>query len=165
MANDKSYYRFCAPIVENVNQQFEQLVKSQKAPIVFTNGCFDLIHAGHIRLLNLAGVFGWLVVGLNSDESIRKLKGPARPVQTFEDRALALASIRAVQSVVRFDTARCDRLIGQIRPSIYELVQYFGLQLQPGSGCCRQVCVRRAAGRQIGKYPAENCSRSETVVF
>src|SRR5262245_45690478 len=72
--------------------------------LVFTNGCFDLLHAGHIRYLHEAKALGdTLLVGLNSDNSVRQLKGPGRPLHTAADRAAILDSVSAVDGVVVFD--------------------------------------------------------------
>jgi D-glycero-beta-D-manno-heptose 1-phosphate adenylyltransferase len=87
--------------------------------VVFTNGCFDLLHVGHIRYLASAKSEGdILVVGLNSDRSVRGLKGPGRPVQREEDRAEILAALRVVDYVVTFDEPTPIGLITAIRPAV-----------------------------------------------
>ena len=88
--------------------------------IVFTNGCFDILHAGHVRYLNAAKALGdVLVVGLNSDESVRCLKGEGRPVNQETDRAEVMAGLRAVDQVIIFDEATAEELVRQIKPDIY----------------------------------------------
>jgi D-beta-D-heptose 7-phosphate kinase/D-beta-D-heptose 1-phosphate adenosyltransferase len=88
-----------------------------KQKIVFTNGCFDLLHVGHIRLLEFAKNNGEiLIVGLNSDSSVRRLKGPKRPVLGQEDRATILSAINQVDYIVVFDELTPLRLIKAIRP-------------------------------------------------
>ena len=88
--------------------------------VVFTNGCFDILHAGHVRYLNAAKALGdILVIGLNSDESVRRLKGEGRPVNPAEDRAEVLAGLRAVDHVVVFGEATAEELVRQIKPDIY----------------------------------------------
>ena len=88
--------------------------------LVFTNGCFDLLHAGHVRYLAEARALGdALVVALNSDASVRELKGPSRPVNTEEDRAEILKALRSVDAVCVFHELRVTGLIEQIRPHIY----------------------------------------------
>jgi rfaE bifunctional protein nucleotidyltransferase chain/domain len=88
--------------------------------IVFTNGCFDLLHVGHVDLLARARMLGdCLFVGLNGDESVRLLKGPGRPVVAEQDRAAVLASMRAVDVVVVFPELTAERLVAAIRPDIY----------------------------------------------
>jgi D-beta-D-heptose 7-phosphate kinase/D-beta-D-heptose 1-phosphate adenosyltransferase len=87
--------------------------------VVFTNGCFDLIHAGHIELLSSAANFGdRLIVGLNSDASVQRLKGPTRPIQNQSDRARVVGALRAVDLVVIFDEATPIKLIDAISPDI-----------------------------------------------
>jgi D-beta-D-heptose 7-phosphate kinase / D-beta-D-heptose 1-phosphate adenosyltransferase len=87
--------------------------------VVFTNGCFDLIHAGHIELLSFAAREGdRLIVGLNSDSSVRKLKGPTRPIQTEADRARIVGALRAVDLVVLFDELTPLSLIEAIAPDV-----------------------------------------------
>lgn len=78
-------------------------LRGQGRRIVFTNGCFDILHAGHVMYLEAARELGdVLVVGLNSDDSVRRLKGPARPINGADDRARVLAALRCVDHVVEF---------------------------------------------------------------
>ncbi len=87
--------------------------------VVFTNGCFDLLHAGHVRYLAEAAALGdVLVVGVNSDQSVRKLKGPTRPVIGERDRAALLAALQCVQYVVVFDDDTPHALLEAIRPDV-----------------------------------------------
>ena len=87
--------------------------------IVFTNGCFDILHIGHIRYLKEAASLGnILVVGLNSDESVRKLKGPERPINNQEDRAELLFSLDFVDYVIIFNEDTPDKLIRTIQPDV-----------------------------------------------
>jgi len=87
--------------------------------VVFTNGCFDIIHAGHVRLLEKAGSLGGaLVVGLNSDKSVRRLKGAGRPVNPQKDRALVLAGLSAVDRVAVFGEDTPFELLRELRPDI-----------------------------------------------
>jgi D-beta-D-heptose 7-phosphate kinase / D-beta-D-heptose 1-phosphate adenosyltransferase len=87
--------------------------------VVFTNGCFDLIHAGHIELLSFAAREGdRLIVGLNSDVSVRTLKGPTRPIQTEADRARIVGALRAVDLVVLFDELTPLSLIDAVSPDV-----------------------------------------------
>ncbi|MFZ4593139.1 MAG: phosphoribosylglycinamide formyltransferase [Verrucomicrobiaceae bacterium] len=88
--------------------------------LVFTNGCFDLLHAGHVRYLAEARALGdALVIALNSDASVRELKGPLRPVNTEEDRAEILKALRSVDAVCVFHEPRVTKLIEQIQPHVY----------------------------------------------
>ncbi|MBD5626720.1 MAG: D-glycero-beta-D-manno-heptose 1-phosphate adenylyltransferase [Desulfovibrio sp.] len=87
--------------------------------IVFTNGCFDLLHPGHISLLRQAAALGdRLVVGLNADASVRRLKGPERPIQNETSRALLLAALQAVDAVVLFGEDTPERLIHEVAPDV-----------------------------------------------
>jgi len=88
--------------------------------LVFTNGCFDLLHAGHVRYLEQARALGdALVVALNSDTSVRLLKGPGRPLNNQNDRAEVLAALRAVDAVLVFEDQRATGLIDAIHPHVY----------------------------------------------
>ena len=88
--------------------------------IVFTNGCFDIIHVGHIRYLTAAKSFGdVLIVGLNTDESVRKLKGESRPVNNQDDRAEVLLGLKAVDHVIFFGEQTAENLISELKPDIY----------------------------------------------
>lgn len=94
-------------------------LKRQKKKIVFTNGVFDLLHRGHVEYLAKARSFGdVLVVGLNSDSSVRRLKGPTRPLQPQADRAAILLALRAVDYVVIFGEDTPAKVIGTIRPDV-----------------------------------------------
>jgi D-sedoheptulose 7-phosphate isomerase len=87
--------------------------------IVFTNGCFDIIHAGHIDLLERAKALGTkLIVGINSDRSVRSIKGPDRPVQDEQARRSVLLGLRAVDDVVIFDELTPETLIESLRPDV-----------------------------------------------
>lgn len=87
--------------------------------IVFTNGCFDILHVGHVKYLQVAKSFGdILIVGLNSDESVLRLKGPTRPVNPAEDRAYILAALEAVDFVVPFSEDTPHNLIKMIQPDV-----------------------------------------------
>jgi cytidyltransferase-related domain len=87
--------------------------------IVFTNGCFDIIHAGHVDYLEKAKSLGdFLVVGLNSDESVRRLKGPTRPVNPVEQRKKVLQALKPVDLVIVFEEDTPERLIKEIKPDV-----------------------------------------------
>ncbi len=88
--------------------------------IVLTNGCFDLLHLGHVRYLQHARSLGdLLLVGVNSDASTRRLKGPARPIVPQDSRAEVLAALACVDYVVIFDEDTADALIQQVHPALY----------------------------------------------
>ncbi len=87
--------------------------------VVFTNGCFDLIHPGHVELLRQARALGTkLIVGINSDASVRKIKGNRKPFQPQEDRAAILSGLRSVDEVRIFDELTPERIIKEIKPDV-----------------------------------------------
>jgi D-beta-D-heptose 7-phosphate kinase/D-beta-D-heptose 1-phosphate adenosyltransferase len=93
--------------------------ESARAPVVFTNGVFDLLHPGHIDVLVGARKQGEsLVVGINSDDSVKRLKGPERPIRTIAERCYVLAALEAVDAVVAFEQDTPRDLIGVLRPDI-----------------------------------------------
>ena len=93
--------------------------KKYNKKIVFTNGCFDILHVGHIRYLSEARSLGdILVVGVNSDKSVRNLKGPSRPINSLSDRALLLSELVFVDYVVSFKEQTPLKLIKMIMPDI-----------------------------------------------
>lgn len=88
--------------------------------VVFTNGCFDILHAGHVRYLEAARALGdCLVLGLNTDASVRRLKGEMRPVNAELDRAAVVGALVAVDYVVLFDEPTAETLIEKVRPAVY----------------------------------------------
>ena len=88
--------------------------------IVFTNGCFDILHAGHVRYLAAAKALGdCLVLGLNTDASVRRIKGPERPINSETDRAEVADALKAVDYVVLFDEPTAEQVIGKVRPDVY----------------------------------------------
>jgi len=94
-------------------------LKKSGKKAVFTNGCFDLLHAGHVYSLEKARSLGdFLFLGLNSDASVRRLKGPSRPINRAGDRALVLAALAAVDAVVLFGEDTPLKLIKALRPDI-----------------------------------------------
>lgn len=104
-----------------VNQSFfEQNDKAlHQKKIVFTNGCFDILHVGHITYLAQARQHGdLLVVGLNTDASVKRLKGPSRPVNQQNDRAIVLAALESVDYVVLFEEDTPQALIEKVRPDV-----------------------------------------------
>ncbi len=87
--------------------------------VVFTNGCFDILHKGHVDYLNAARNFGEvLIVGLNSDDSVRRLKGEDRPVNPLEARLQVLASLQAVSAVIPFEEDTPIQVIGSLKPDV-----------------------------------------------
>ena len=110
-------------------------IKSEEKKIVFTNGCFDLLHVGHIRYLSQAKDLGdILIIGLNSDKSVKKLKGNNRPINSFEDRAKLLAALKSVDLVIMFEEQTPENLIKEIIPDVlvkggdYDIKEIVGYQ-------------------------------------
>ncbi len=88
--------------------------------VVLANGCFDLLHVGHVRYLEDARALGdLLIVGVNGDDAVRRLKGPGRPLMPAVERAEMLAALRVVDHVVVFDDDTADRLVALLRPAVH----------------------------------------------
>jgi len=102
--------------------QIKNLIKTLKKKgqkIVFTNGCFDLLHVGHVRYLQEARSLGdCLIIGLNSDRSVRQIKNPQRPLISEDQRAEVLAALECIDYIVLFDEAEPLKLIEEIRPAV-----------------------------------------------
>ncbi len=97
----------------------ENALKLHQQKIVFTNGCFDVLHFGHVHYLLEARKLGdILVVGLNSDDSVRRLKGPARPINGEKERAFVLAALGCVDYVVLFEEDTPENLIKAVHPDV-----------------------------------------------
>ncbi len=95
-------------------------LQSEGAVVVFTNGCFDLLHLGHVRYLQAARALGdVLVVGVNSDASARQLKGPGRPLVPQQDRAEVLAALECVDYITIFEEPTAVALVEALRPDVY----------------------------------------------
>lgn len=117
--------------------------------LVLTNGAFDLLHPGHLHFLQNAGKLGELVVALNSDRSVRALKGPARPILGERERAYALAQFEAVKAVVIFRSKRLTREIRALKPDVYVKAGDYTLEtLDPG-----ERAELEAAGARIRFLP------------
>lgn len=99
--------------------KFVERERQKKKKIVFTNGCFDLLHVGHIRYLQEAKNQGdFLVVALNTDASVQKLKGPTRPIQNENDRAEILAALACVDATFLFSEETPEKVIHAIHPDV-----------------------------------------------
>jgi rfaE bifunctional protein nucleotidyltransferase chain/domain len=100
--------------------ELANLARARGEQIILTNGCFDVLHVGHVRYLEGAKALGgFLVVGINSDEQVRMLKGDGRPVQTENERAEIIAAIRGVDAVTIFPEPKVEALIRALRPDIH----------------------------------------------
>ena len=100
--------------------EFCQVLRDGGQKGVFTNGCFEILRAGHVRYLNKARSFGdCLVLGLNTDSSVSRIKGPSRPINSQLDRAEVVGALKSVDYVVFFDEPTAEALIRQVRPDVY----------------------------------------------
>jgi D-beta-D-heptose 7-phosphate kinase/D-beta-D-heptose 1-phosphate adenosyltransferase len=130
--------------------------RDQQRRVVFTNGCFDVLHRGHVRYLEQARALGdLLIVAVNSDESVRRLKGPDRPVNPVEDRVAVLAALGCVDHVVVFEEDSPGALIEAVRPDIYVKGGDYPPELVPEASL-----VRRLGGRVeiLGYVPDRSTS-------
>ncbi len=93
-------------------------IRGQHQKIIFTNGCFDILHVGHVELLNYCATLGYVIVGLNSDLSVSRIKGKGRPINTAQDRKRVLQCLRSVGEVVIFDEDTPIELIRHLKPDI-----------------------------------------------
>lgn len=127
--------------------------------IVFTNGCFDLLHVGHVRYLKEAKRLGEiLVVAINSDRSTTRLKGPSRPINTQQDRAEVLAALACVDYVTVFDEPDPHRIISVLKPDL--LVK--GGDWTPETTIGREI-VEREGGRVVVVPYVEGISTTEII--
>lgn len=113
--------------------------------VVFTNGCFDVLHAGHVSYLAWARARGdALIVGLNSDDSVRALKGEMRPFVPFADRAAVLAGLRSVDAVVGFAERTPEVLLDALRPDVHVKSAQYRLEDLP-----ERIVVQRYGGQIV----------------
>ena len=121
--NELKAYFTAVPKYITRTEQLSEIVaelKKQGKKIVFTNGCFDIIHKGHIAILNKAREAGdVLIVGVNNDSSIRKLKGPERPINNLDDRITVLAGLQSVDYLIAFEEESPVQLIKQVHPHVF----------------------------------------------
>ena len=100
--------------------KFCEILRKGGQKVVFTNGCFDILHAGHVTYLEAAKAQGdVLVLGLNTDESVRRLKGPERPINHELDRAKVVGALKSVDYVVLFSEQTAEAVIAEVKPDIY----------------------------------------------
>ncbi len=108
--------------IKSLNEavDWRNTLKTNKQKLVVTNGCFDILHKGHATYLMKARELGdKLLIAVNSDESVRALKGNSRPVTSEMDRALILACLEFIDAVVVFNETSCEKLLSSIKPDIY----------------------------------------------
>ncbi|MDQ3546082.1 MAG: adenylyltransferase/cytidyltransferase family protein [Verrucomicrobiota bacterium] len=130
-------------------QRAEEL-RAQGRKLVLTNGCFDLLHVGHVRYLQQAAELGdALAVAVNGDESVRALKGPGRPLNGADDRAEVLAALECVDFVTIFPAMRATEVIEAVRPGIYVKGGDYTLE----SLDAEEVAALKKAGAAIKTLP------------
>lgn len=139
--------------------------------IVFTNGCFDILHPGHVDLLSRARSLGTrLIVGLNSDRSVRRIKGPNRPVQDQESRKAVLMALKSVDEVQIFDELTPEAMIRAIRPDVLvkggdwkidEIIGAGFVQSYGGSVYSLPLLAGHSSSSLIERMPANNAERSD----
>jgi rfaE bifunctional protein nucleotidyltransferase chain/domain len=136
-------------------------LRSEGRRLVLTNGCFDILHAGHVDYLERARELGdALVVALNSDRSVSELKGPSRPVNSESDRACVVAALRAVDYVVVFDSLRATEVIRALKPALYAK----GGDYTPDSLNAEELAALNEAGTDIHILPLVP-GRSTTAIL
>lgn len=124
---------------------WRELQRDNKRIVVFTNGVFDLIHAGHVEYLEWARQQGdVLIVALNSDDSTRRLKGPARPFVPFEDRAFVIGGLRCVDAVVGFGELTPETILDRLRPDVHVKSAQYRIEDLP-----ERIVIERFGGRIV----------------
>jgi len=124
--------------------------------LVLANGCFDLLHVGHVRYLEDARRLGdVLLVGINSDRSVARLKGPGRPIMTAEERAELVGSLAAVDGVVLFDEDTADALVRALRPTVHAKGTDYTTESVPEGAAVRETGGRVA----IAGDPKQHATR------
>lgn len=119
---------------------FCDILRRSGKKIAFTNGCFDILHAGHVRYLNKAKELAdVLIIGLNADESVRELKGPSRPINTELDRAEVIEGLRVVDAVVVFKEKTAVEIIRKIKPDIYIKGGDYNLETLPENEIIKKI--------------------------
>ena len=109
-----------SPVKHEDLQNLLKNLRSQGKTIVTTNGCFDILHVGHVRYLEATKKFGdVLIVALNSDKSVKSIKGEGRPINNEQDRAEVLCALRSVDYVVLFDEDSPANLLAEIKPDVH----------------------------------------------
>ncbi len=152
--------RFFGEILDlDATVSWRQAQKNAGRSVVFTNGCFDVLHAGHVAYLAWARAQGdALVLGLNSDASVRRLKGELRPIVPFAERARILAALRSVDVVVGFGEATPEALLDRLRPDIHVKSAQYREEDLP-----ERAIVQSYGGRILLAPHQEGVSTSDTI--
>lgn len=127
---------------ENVADFVKKLHQSGKT-VVVTNGCFDILHVGHVRYLQKTKAFAdYMIVLLNSDKSVRSIKGPTRPINNEQDRAEVLNALACVDYVVMFDEDSPASLIDEIKPDVYTKGADYTMETLPEADIMRKNNIK-----------------------
>ncbi|MEO8650045.1 MAG: adenylyltransferase/cytidyltransferase family protein [Acidobacteriota bacterium] len=133
--------------------------RARGTPIILTNGCFDLLHAGHIRYLTGAkAIGGFLIAAINSDRRVTELKGPGRPFINEDERAEIIAALRPVDAVVVFDDATVENIILAIKPDFHAKGTDYTEDTVP-----EREIVRRGGGRVVIVGDPKDHSSTELI--
>ena len=128
--------------------------------LVLANGCFDLLHVGHVRYLEGARRLGdVLLVGINSDRSVARLKGPGRPIMTAEERAELVGSLAAVDGVVIFDEDTADALVRALRPTVHAKGTDYTTESVPEGAAVRETGGRVAIAGDAKQHATRDLIR------
>lgn len=147
-------------LADRLKDKIEFLRRQNKdLKVVATNGCFDILHVGHVRSLQKAKSLGnFLVVGINSDSSVKKLKGDDRPINNESDRAEVLASLSCVDIVTIFDDKTAENFLSQVKPDIYVKGGEYDLDK-----LAEAILVRKLGGQAIA-IPMVQGSSTTTLI-
>ncbi len=138
---------------------WRESLRAQGRTVAFTNGCFDLVHAGHVEYLAWARSQGdALIVGLNEDDSVRRIKGAARPIVSFAQRAAVLLALRSVDAVVGFGERTPETLLDRIRPDVHVKSDQYAEEDLP-----ERTVVRRHGGRIALAPHVERTSTTDLI--
>lgn len=154
--------RFFGQILDvDAASAWREELRQESRSLVFTNGCFDVLHAGHVEYLAWARAQGdALIVGLNSDASVRALKGEKRPLVPFEERARMLVALRSVDVVVEFGERTPEVLLDRIRPDVHvKSAQYREDELPERTVVLAHGGVIRLAPHVAGKSTTDTIAR------
>lgn len=125
--------------------QVLEALRTQNTRVVLTNGCFDLLHIGHVRYLQAAKRMGThLIIGVNTDRSVKALKGPSRPLNSEMDRAEVLAALACTDFVTLFDQDTADALISTLQPDLYIKAGDYTLETLPERNTLIQLGIEVA---------------------
>lgn len=140
---------------------WREALRAQRQRVVFTNGVFDVLHAGHVTYLAWAREQGdALIVGLNGDASVRRIKGENRPIVPFEERARVLCALRSVDAVVGFDEKTPEVILDRIRPDVHvKSAQYREDELPERDVVVRHGGVIRLAPHLQGTSTTDTIAR------